>query len=310
MGSWNVGRITVNWIRLTQLPSSCCQMPGLYLSVTTNAGKLWKDLWKEHSLILSVALEKVTIGWLKGDGADVWTSHPNVLGSQDLHSLKEKMLLHCSFNCSWILIVWFFFSLFFFFCNSYGCNNSCIWQSCQPSISLSVVCHVCWTDTPFGFCMLTSVDKMFIRFIFAKDMQSHYIWYYKILIKSCSCLFCVRFYSSLWCSLKCPNSAVIIRMSSFYIRSLQYPNVYIDIAVFCEGCEISFLTNSSVEFSAFMQSMLHLAKKKEKRIPSSPADQLCFDYTCCSALLTFAFLQHVLWMQQHGRLPEMHLTSM
>lgn len=31
--------------------------------------------------------------------------------------------------------------------------------------------------------MLTSVDKMFIRFIFAKDMQLHYIWYYKILIK-------------------------------------------------------------------------------------------------------------------------------
>lgn len=32
--------------------------------------------------------------------------------------------------------------------------------------------------------MLTSVDKMFIRFIFAKDMQLHYIWYYKILIKT------------------------------------------------------------------------------------------------------------------------------
>lgn len=30
---------------------------------------------------------------------------------------------------------------------------------------------------PFGFCMLTSVHKMFIRFIFAKDMQLHYIWY-------------------------------------------------------------------------------------------------------------------------------------
>lgn len=37
------------------------------------------------------------------------------------------------------------------------------------------------------FCMLTSVDKMFIRFIFAKDMQLHYIWYYKILIKTSSC---------------------------------------------------------------------------------------------------------------------------
>lgn len=49
------------------------------------------------------------------------------------------------------------------------------------------VCHVYLTDTPFGFCILTSVDKMFIRFIFAKDMQLHYIWYYKILIKTCSC---------------------------------------------------------------------------------------------------------------------------
>lgn len=66
----------------------------------------------------------------------------------------------------------------------------CIWQSCQPSMSLSVVCHIYWTDTPFGFCMLTSVDKMFIRFIFAKDMQLHYIWYYKILIKTCSCYPC------------------------------------------------------------------------------------------------------------------------
>lgn len=35
----------------------------------------------------------------------------------------------------------------------------------------------------FGFCMLTSVDKMFIKFIFAKDMQLHYIWYYKMIIK-------------------------------------------------------------------------------------------------------------------------------
>lgn len=56
---------------------------------------------------------------------------------------------------------------------------------------VSVVCRVRWTDTPFGFCMLTSVDKMFIRFIFAKDMQLHYIWYYKILIKTCSCYRCV-----------------------------------------------------------------------------------------------------------------------
>lgn len=49
---------------------------------------------------------------------------------------------------------------------------------------VSVVCHVSWTDTPFGFCMLTSVDKMFIRFIFAKDMQLHYIWYYKNINKN------------------------------------------------------------------------------------------------------------------------------
>lgn len=35
----------------------------------------------------------------------------------------------------------------------------------------------------FGFCILTSVDKMFIRFIFAKDMQLHYIWYYKNINK-------------------------------------------------------------------------------------------------------------------------------
>ena len=48
-------------------------------------------------------------------------------------------------------------------------------------------------DAPFFvclFCMLTSVDKMFIRFIFAKDMQLHYIWYYKILIKTSSCYPC------------------------------------------------------------------------------------------------------------------------
>lgn len=35
----------------------------------------------------------------------------------------------------------------------------------------------------FCFCMLTFVDKMFIRFIFAKDMQLHYIWYYKNINK-------------------------------------------------------------------------------------------------------------------------------
>lgn len=44
----------------------------------------------------------------------------------------------------------------------------------------------------FGFCMLTSVDKMFIRFIFAKDMQLHYIWYYKILIKPVLVILCVH----------------------------------------------------------------------------------------------------------------------
>lgn len=45
--------------------------------------------------------------------------------------------------------------------------------------------------------MLTSVDKMFIRFIFAKDMQLHYIWYYKILIKNSSCYPCGQFLISL-----------------------------------------------------------------------------------------------------------------
>lgn len=59
---------------------------------------------------------------------------------------------------------------------------------------VSDVCHVYRTDTPFGFCMLTSVDKMFIRFIFAKDMQLHYIWYYKILIKTCSCYPCEQIF--------------------------------------------------------------------------------------------------------------------
>lgn len=56
---------------------------------------------------------------------------------------------------------------------------------------VSVVCHVYWKTHLFFlfvlFFMLTSVDKMFIRFIFAKDMQLHYIWYYKILIKTSSC---------------------------------------------------------------------------------------------------------------------------
>lgn len=69
---------------------------------------------------------------------------------------------------------------------------------------VSVVCHVSWTDTPFGFCMLTSVDKMFIRFIFAKDMQLHYIWYYKILIKTCSCYRCE---ASLYFSLICGSAS-------------------------------------------------------------------------------------------------------
>lgn len=63
---------------------------------------------------------------------------------------------------------------------------------------VSVVCHVYWTDTPFWFCMLTSVDKMFIRFIFAKDMQLHYIWYYKILIKTCSCYPCEHLFILFW----------------------------------------------------------------------------------------------------------------
>lgn len=68
-----------------------------------------------------------------------------------------------------------------------------ICQSCQPSISLCQLSAMSFGPTHlFGFCMLTSVDKMFIRFIFAKDMQLHYIWYYKILIKTCSCYPCVH----------------------------------------------------------------------------------------------------------------------
>lgn len=46
--------------------------------------------------------------------------------------------------------------------------------------------------------MLTSVDKMLIRFIFAKDMQLHYIWYYKILIKPCSCYSCEHLLLVAW----------------------------------------------------------------------------------------------------------------
>lgn len=83
-----------------------------------------------------------------------------------------------------------------------GCDA--FWAFCRtwPSRPIqyqfvSLVCRVYPTDTPFGFCMLTSVDKkkMFIRFIFAKDMQLHYIWYYKILIKTCSLLISCALFS-------------------------------------------------------------------------------------------------------------------
>lgn len=89
-------------------------------------------------------------------------------------------------NSCWILTMRFSD----FCCRSNGYDGyehfcCCIWRSCQSSISLCQLSAM--TDTPFGFCMLTSVDKMFIRFIFAKDMQLHYIWYYEILIKTCSC---------------------------------------------------------------------------------------------------------------------------
>ena len=72
-------------------------------------------------------------------------------------------------------------------------------KSCQPSISLCQLSAMSIRPTHlFGFCMLTSVDKMFIRFIFAKDMQLHYIWYYKILIKTCSCYDCEHLYVLVW----------------------------------------------------------------------------------------------------------------
>lgn len=93
---------------------------------------------------------------------------------------------------------------------------------------VSVVCHVYWTDTPFGFCMLTSVDKMFIRFIFAKDMQLHYIWYYKILIKTCSCYYRVHLFILVWAAAPLQHFITAIRLDTFFCcpkSLLQHNNV-------------------------------------------------------------------------------------
>lgn len=99
---------------------------------------------------------------------------------------------------------------------------------------VSVVCHVYRTDTPFGFCMLTSVDKMFIRFIFAKDMQLHYIWYYKILIKTCSCYHCVHLFILVWDAARLQHCIVFvlqtllhnISVPSHCINSLHLQNLW------------------------------------------------------------------------------------
>lgn len=125
---------------------------------------------------------------------DLWTSYLNVSGVR-LTKLKTQ-LLHCS---TAVIEYWL--------CDPrnsvavpMGMMNILLHLTKLPTQYqfVSVVCHVYWTDTPFGFCMLTSVDKMFIRFIFAKDMQLHYIWYYKILIKTCSCYPCEHLFILVW----------------------------------------------------------------------------------------------------------------
>lgn len=67
--------------------------------------------------------------------------------------------------------------------------------------------------------MLTSVDKMFIRFIFAKDMQLHYIWYYKILIKNSSCYPCGQFLISLCFPLQIRVAILYFYLFFFFLKN-------------------------------------------------------------------------------------------
>lgn len=72
-------------------------------------------------------------------------------------------------------------------------------------VYICVSCLPCLLNRHFGFCMLTSVDKMFIRFIFAKDMQLHYIWYFKNINKNLF-LFSLSFFLFLSQQLGCSTS--------------------------------------------------------------------------------------------------------
>lgn len=120
--------------------------------------------------------------WHRASRVDLWVSYQNISGSQDLHNSKPSSLIaqQLLLNINYVILLHFLIS--------YGCAEhffSCIWQSCQPSMSLCQLSAMSIGPTHlFGFCMLTSVDKMFIRFIFAKDMQLHYIWYYKNINKN------------------------------------------------------------------------------------------------------------------------------
>lgn len=191
MGCWNVLNISENWIRLTQSPRLllCSFRPTF--QYTDKCREIMERLVEEnlaHSFC-STCKRNVTesVSWSVDE-------LPKRFGVQ-LTKLKTQ-LLHCS---TAVIEYWL--------CDPQnsvavpvGMMNILLHLTKLPTQYqfVSVVCHVYWTDTPFGFCMLTSVDKMFIRFIFAKDMQLHYIWYYKILIKTCSCYPCEHLFILVW----------------------------------------------------------------------------------------------------------------
>lgn len=288
-------------------------------------GNMWRERWEwKITLVLSVALVKEMYFGLK-----VTTSLELIHGLAALkpgaptyqtHSPLLNLIKKSSFD-SWNSVAF-----------PMGMMNILLHLTKLPTQYqfVSAVCHIYRTGTPFVFCMLTSVDKMFIRFIFAKDMQLHYIWYYKIIIKTCSCYPCRNLFILLWFSTLSPqiwpDMFVALqtllcntRMPSLHIYSPRVARYLINIATCCEGHINKTPSNNSPFFglaaSLFgcLSQFSHNCVTAGRYFPpkSSPAARsCCLDCRSCAQHYMWRlhhalplFLLRVLWMHQHGRQP-------
>lgn len=121
--------IVMGWNRLAQSTGCCCVVSDILHSIWTTGEKLWRSRWGKISLILSVALakDKPVPEVTQSQWGDVWMSYPNV-------PHFKTHLFHCSaavIEC-WLCDCPNFVAVPV----RYDEHFCCIWQSCQPSISL------------------------------------------------------------------------------------------------------------------------------------------------------------------------------